>query len=83
WFIKSSRTGQYLGIEGNVGSGTRVVAVPSPFKWDVRDSNVEHAKGIRISPHGTNFSLDLHAGSSASHTKIQLWESWAGTMQIW
>ncbi|KAG2366247.1 ricin B lectin domain-containing protein [Suillus spraguei] len=83
WFIKSSRTGQYLGIEGNVRNGTRVVAVPSPFKWDVRGSDMESAGGIRILAHGTNFSLDLDYENLANHAKIQLWESWSGPNQIW
>ncbi|KAG2069027.1 ricin B-like lectin, partial [Suillus decipiens] len=83
WFIKCSRTGEYLGIEGNIRNGTRVIAVPSPFKWDVRDSDVESAEGIRILAHGTNFSLDLSYGNSESHTRIQLWKSWPGPNQIW
>ncbi|KAG2069020.1 hypothetical protein BDR04DRAFT_723540 [Suillus decipiens] len=83
WFIKSSRTGQYLGIEGNAGIGTEVVAVLFPFKWDIRDSDVKSAKGIRISAHGTNLSLDLDRGSSANLTKIKLWRSWPGPNQIW
>jgi hypothetical protein len=41
WFIKSVEADKYLGIEGNVndaGDGSRAVAVPYPFKWDIRDS---------------------------------------------
>ncbi|KAG1810882.1 ricin B lectin domain-containing protein [Suillus subaureus] len=83
WFIKSSHSGQYLGIEGNASGGTRVVAVPSPFKWDVKDSDVKSAKGIRILAYGTNFSLDLDYGKSANQTKIILWGSWSGANQIW
>ncbi|KAG2029796.1 ricin B lectin domain-containing protein [Suillus americanus] len=83
WFIKSSRSGQYLGIEGNADKGTKVVAVPSPFRWDVEESDIKNARGIRILVHDTNLSLDLWCGSSANRTKIQLWESWAGPMQIW
>ncbi|KAG1883900.1 ricin B lectin domain-containing protein [Suillus subluteus] len=83
WFIKSSRSGQYLGIEGSPNNGTAVVAVPSPFKWDVKVSDVEGVHGIRILIHGTNFSLDLECGNSANLTKIQLWGSWPGANQIW
>ncbi|KAG1760955.1 carbohydrate-binding module family 13 protein [Suillus occidentalis] len=84
WYIKSSRTGQYLGIEGNAYDGIPIVAVPSPFKWDIRDSDVGSAHGIRILVHGTNYSLDLSDhGNSANGTKVQLWGSWAGANQIW
>ncbi|KAG2037343.1 hypothetical protein BDR03DRAFT_982327 [Suillus americanus] len=82
-FIKSSRSGKYLGIEGSPNNGTAVVVVSNPFKWNVKDSDVESAKGIRILVHGTNFSLDLSYGNSANHTKIQLWSSWPGANQIW
>ncbi|KAG2357071.1 hypothetical protein BDR07DRAFT_396678 [Suillus spraguei] len=83
WFIRSSRTGQYLGIEGNIDNGIRVVTVSSPFKWDVRDSDVKNTKGIRIFAYGTNFSLDLFCGHSGDNTKIQLCRSWPSAMQIW
>jgi hypothetical protein len=84
WFIKSSCSGQYLGIEGDAYNGTRVVAVPSPFKWDVKISDVEGVDGIRILIHGTNYSLDLSDyGNSANNTKVQIWRSWAGANQIW
>ncbi|KAG1884053.1 carbohydrate-binding module family 13 protein [Suillus subluteus] len=76
WFIKSSYSGKYLGIEGNPQNGTAVVVVSNPFKWDVKDSDVKSAKGIRILVHGTSFSLDLSDyGNSANYTKIQLWGS--------
>ncbi|KAG1890785.1 ricin B lectin domain-containing protein [Suillus subluteus] len=84
WFIKSSRSGKYLGIEGSPNNGTAVVVVSNPFQWDVKDSDVESAKDItRIFVHGTNFSLDLSYGNLANHTKIQLWSSWPGANQIW
>ncbi|KAG1856787.1 hypothetical protein F4604DRAFT_1590156, partial [Suillus subluteus] len=50
WFIKSSRSGQYLGIEGNADNGAKVVAVPSPFRWDVEESDIKY-KGIRCACH--------------------------------
>ncbi|KAG2038851.1 ricin B lectin domain-containing protein [Suillus americanus] len=80
WFIKSSQSGKYLGIKGNPKNGTMVVVVSNPFRWDVRESDVKNAEGIRILVHGTKFSLDL---SKADHTKIQLWETWPGANQIW
>ncbi|KAG1899657.1 uncharacterized protein F5891DRAFT_390819 [Suillus fuscotomentosus] len=83
WFIKSSRSGKYLGIEGNPKNGALVVVVSKPFKWDVKDSNVNGAKGVRILVYGTNFSLDLDYGKSANHTKIILWESGNNANQIW
>ncbi|KAG1769278.1 ricin B lectin domain-containing protein [Suillus placidus] len=84
WFIKSLRSGQYLGIEGNAYNGIAVVAIPYPFKWDVRDSDVQGVLGIRILVHGTNYSMELSDfGSSANGTKIQLLDSWAGANQIW
>ncbi|KAG2359671.1 hypothetical protein BDR07DRAFT_194888 [Suillus spraguei] len=60
-----------------------VVAVPSPFKWDVKDSDVQGAKGIRILAHGTKFSLDLDRGNSANYTKVRLWDSVCKANQIW
>ncbi|KAG2359670.1 ricin B lectin domain-containing protein [Suillus spraguei] len=83
WFIKSFGSGKYLGIEGNPKNGTPVVVVSNPFKWDVKASDIKSAKGIRISVHGTRFSLDLSNGNSANSTKIQLWGSWPGANQIW
>ncbi|KAG2747354.1 carbohydrate-binding module family 13 protein [Suillus brevipes Sb2] len=83
WFIKSSCSGKYLGVEGNPYQGSVVVVVSNPFKWVVTGSNVEHAKGIRISAHGTDLSLDLNFGNPANYTKIHLWGSWAGDNQIW
>ncbi|KAG1804653.1 ricin B lectin domain-containing protein [Suillus subaureus] len=82
WFIRSS-SGKYLGIEGNPQAGAAVVAVSNPFKWDVKDSDIENARGIRILAHGTNFSLDLFKGNPANWTKIMLWGSWPGANQIW
>ncbi|KAG2131211.1 hypothetical protein BD769DRAFT_1775191 [Suillus cothurnatus] len=41
WFIQSFKVDKYLGIEGDAndaGDGSRVVAIPYPFKWDIRDS---------------------------------------------
>ncbi|KAG1810908.1 ricin B-like lectin [Suillus subaureus] len=83
WFIKSLRSGKYLGVEGCPNDGSAVVVVSNPFKWDVKDSDLENAKGIRILVHGTNFSLDLDYGNSANHTKVQIWGSWPGANQIW
>ncbi|KIK43193.1 carbohydrate-binding module family 13 protein [Suillus luteus UH-Slu-Lm8-n1] len=85
WYIKSLRSGQYLGIEGSAySSGVVAVAVSYPFKWDVRDSDIEGVHGIRILAHGTNYSLDLSGhGNPANYTKVQLWGSWAGANQIW
>ncbi|KAG2069265.1 ricin B-like lectin, partial [Suillus decipiens] len=84
WFIRSSHSGKYLGIEGNPQNGTAVVVVSNPFKWDVKDSDVKSARGIRILVHGTKFSLELSDyGNSANCAKIQLWGSWPGANQIW
>ncbi|KAG2136610.1 carbohydrate-binding module family 13 protein [Suillus bovinus] len=87
WFIKSVGTDKYLGIEGDVddaGNGSRIVAVPSPCKWDVRDSDVEGAQGIRMLLHGKKFSVDLSdKGNATEGTPIQLWSRWHGANQIW
>ncbi|KAG2361891.1 hypothetical protein BDR07DRAFT_1376905 [Suillus spraguei] len=81
WFIKASCSGKYLGIEGDVANRTRVVAVSSPFKWDIRDSREKSVEGIRILVHGTNFGLDLENSHSAKQAKIQLWESLYGIIR--
>ncbi|KAG2127016.1 carbohydrate-binding module family 13 protein [Suillus cothurnatus] len=84
WFIKSSHSGKYLGIEGNPQNGTAVIVVSNPFKWDIKDSDVKSAEGIRILVYGTNLSLDLSDyGNSANGTRIQLWGSGSGANQIW
>ncbi|KAG2152716.1 hypothetical protein DEU56DRAFT_727632 [Suillus clintonianus] len=87
WFIKSFRTGKYLGIEGELYSakdGTKVVADQSPFKWDVRDSDVQGALGIRIFAHGTKFSVELSDyGNAYDNTQIVLCSSWKSAHQIW
>ncbi|OJA19472.1 hypothetical protein AZE42_04911 [Rhizopogon vesiculosus] len=87
WYIKSASSGQFLGMEGlinNIRDGTRVVAVSSPFRWNVEDSDIADVRGIRILPHGTGFSLDLSDhGNSAEGTEVQLCGRWAGHNQIW
>ncbi|KAG1769959.1 carbohydrate-binding module family 13 protein [Suillus placidus] len=87
WFIKSVGADKYLGIEGELddaGNGTKVVAVSSPFKWDVKDSDVEGVQGIRILLHGKHFCVDLSdKGNATEGTPVQLWASWPGANQIW
>ncbi|KAG1880983.1 carbohydrate-binding module family 13 protein [Suillus subluteus] len=87
WFIKSAGTDKYLGVEGdvnNAGDGTRVVAVPSPFKWDIKDSDMEGVGGIRILLHDKQFSVDLSdKGNATEGTPVQLWTGWQGANQIW
>ncbi|KAG1718994.1 hypothetical protein EDB19DRAFT_1635684, partial [Suillus lakei] len=86
WFIKSSRSGKYLGIECSSNNGTAVIIVSNPYKWDVKDSDVDgvHGIGYAILVHGTNNSLDLSSYvGSANGTKVQLWGSWPGANQIW
>ncbi|KAJ8595033.1 hypothetical protein M405DRAFT_878469 [Rhizopogon salebrosus TDB-379] len=88
WFIKSAVPGsqKYLGIEGHISSaknGTRVIAVSSPFGWDVEISDISGVQGIRISAHSTKFCVDLCGGDGTNLTKVRLWERWAGAMQIW
>ncbi|KAG1828206.1 carbohydrate-binding module family 13 protein [Suillus variegatus] len=87
WSIKSVGADKYLGIEGDVndaGNGTRVVAVSFPFKWDIKNSDMEGVEGIRILLHGHKFSVDLSDNGNATEgTPIQLWTRWHGANQIW
>ncbi|KAG2357979.1 carbohydrate-binding module family 13 protein [Suillus spraguei] len=87
WVIKSAGADKYLGIEGSVGDagdGTKVVAVSSPAKWDIQDSDVQGAQGIRILVHGKRFSVDLSDnGNATDGTGVQLWSRWQGANQIW
>ncbi|KAG1824876.1 ricin B-like lectin [Suillus subaureus] len=87
WFIKSVGADKYLGIEGDVndaGNGTRVVAVPSPVKWDIKDSDMEGVEGVRILLHDKKFSVDLSdKGNATEGTPVQLWTRWHGANQIW
>ena len=43
WTIRSAGSGKYIGIEGDADDGTPLVAVDSPFVWDIwpdeRDSS--------------------------------------------
>ncbi|KAJ8597209.1 carbohydrate-binding module family 13 protein [Rhizopogon salebrosus TDB-379] len=87
WFIKSAGSGQYLGIEGDIRDihdGTRVIAVSTPFRWRVEDSDIPGVEGIRILAHDTPFSVDLSDhGNSTEGTKVELWGRWEGANQIW
>ncbi|KAJ8585907.1 hypothetical protein M405DRAFT_824170 [Rhizopogon salebrosus TDB-379] len=88
WFIKSAGSGQYLGIEGDIRderNGTRVIAVSTPFRWRVEDSDIPNVEGIRILARDTSFSVDLSDhGNSMEGTKVQLYERWNGAVnQIW
>ena len=35
WTLRNHHSGKYLGIEGQAGDGTPVVAVDEPFRWDI------------------------------------------------
>ncbi len=35
WVLRNVATGHYLGVEGEAGDGTPVVAVSEPFRWDI------------------------------------------------
>ncbi|KAG0703393.1 carbohydrate-binding module family 13 protein [Suillus ampliporus] len=87
WLIKSAGSDKWLGIQGepwDIKDGNKVVAVSSPFKWKVENSNIPGVEGIRILAHGTNFSVDLSDnGNSKEGTEVQLWGSWQGANQIW
>ncbi|OAX32099.1 ricin B-like lectin [Rhizopogon vinicolor AM-OR11-026] len=87
WYIKSASSGDFLGMEGhidNIRDGTRVVAVSSPFRWNIENSDITGVRGIRILVHGTVFSVDLDDhGHSADGTKVQLWGRCANQNQIW
>ncbi|KAG2113302.1 hypothetical protein BD769DRAFT_1673844 [Suillus cothurnatus] len=84
WFIKSVEADKYLGIEGNVddaGDGSRDVAVPYPFKWDIRDSGGRRG---RISLHDKKISEDLSDNRNETEgTQIQLRTEWYGATEIW
>ncbi|OAX34812.1 carbohydrate-binding module family 13 protein [Rhizopogon vinicolor AM-OR11-026] len=87
WYIKSAGSGQFLGMEGHINDirdGTKVVAVSSPFRWNIEDSDISGVQGIRILAHGTVFSVDLSDhGNSTEGTKVELWGRWTGPNQIW
>jgi len=36
------------GYIDNIRDGTRVVAVPSPFRWNIEDSDIAGVRGIRF-----------------------------------
>ncbi|KAG2135221.1 carbohydrate-binding module family 13 protein, partial [Suillus bovinus] len=84
WFIKSVYNDRYLGIEVDPAHGTRLVAGPSPCKWDIRDSDVQGFEGIRILLHGQTLSVELSDyGNAKGGTPIRLAISWHGSNQIW
>ncbi|OAX32521.1 carbohydrate-binding module family 13 protein [Rhizopogon vinicolor AM-OR11-026] len=87
WYIKSARSGQFLGMEGhidNIRNGTRVIAVSSPFRWNIEDSGIAGVRGIRILAHGTDFSVELSDhGNWAEGRKVELCGRWTGPNQIW
>ncbi|KAG1728377.1 carbohydrate-binding module family 13 protein [Suillus paluster] len=83
WSIKSVSSGKYLGVDGQIRDGTKLVAVSTIFMWDIKDSDVQ---GIRICvfAHDKEFSVDLsNYGDGTSGTAVHLWSSWPGANQIW
>ncbi|KAG0703392.1 carbohydrate-binding module family 13 protein [Suillus ampliporus] len=87
WLIKSASSDKWLGIQGNprnIKETTKVIAVPSPFKWKVEDSDIPGVEGIRISAHGTNFSVDMYKNANTKEDgDVHLWGKHHGANQIW
>ncbi|KAG2152696.1 hypothetical protein DEU56DRAFT_511669 [Suillus clintonianus] len=85
WHIKSARSGTYLGVECDPHDGTEVFAISTTStKWDIKDSDLQGIKGIRISVHGMDLSLELSNDENAADgTKVQLATSWNAAHQIW
>ncbi|OAX32522.1 hypothetical protein K503DRAFT_701916, partial [Rhizopogon vinicolor AM-OR11-026] len=87
WYIKSVSSGKFLGMDGhidNIRDGTGVVAVSSPFRWNIEDSDIADVRGIRILAHDTDFSVELSDhGNGAGGTKVELYGRWTGHNQIW
>jgi len=83
WTIKAASSGLYLGVEVTPANNAPLVAVSSPFKWDIWHDNVDNSS-YRFFIHGTKFCVDLSGhGNAAPGTPVILWTAWAGTNQTW
>jgi len=83
WTIRSVSSGKFLGVEGNYCDGVQVVAVDSPFRWDIwpDEQNPGH---YRFFVPNTQFVLDLaDHGNPTPGTPVTLWTQWEGTNQSW
>ncbi|KAG6840074.1 hypothetical protein C0991_009186 [Blastosporella zonata] len=83
WTFQSVGNGLYLSVDGSSTDGTRLVAVTTPFGWDIWHDQVDPST-YRIFVPNTHFNLDLNnRGSSVPGTPITLWYTWAGVHQTW
>ncbi|KII84906.1 carbohydrate-binding module family 13 protein [Plicaturopsis crispa FD-325 SS-3] len=83
WVFRNVGTGKYLGVEGRADDGVPVVAVDSPFIWNIwpdeKDGSV-----YRVFVPNTAYNIDLSDhGNSEPGTKVTLWWKWEGTNQTW
>ncbi|GLB42714.1 putative carbohydrate-binding module family 13 protein [Lyophyllum shimeji] len=83
WTFRSVSSGLYLGIDGPLADGTRLVAKPEPFGWHIWHDEVDSST-YRIFVPNTTLNVDLNNhGSTVPGTAITLWYRWLGIHQTW
>jgi len=83
WTFRNVNTGTYLGIQGTPADGLPLVAVSTPFVWDIWPDAV-NATTYRIFVPNTLENWDLYDyGATNSGDPITLWTSWSGIHQTW
>ncbi|KAF8797635.1 ricin B-like lectin [Phlegmacium glaucopus] len=83
WIIKNVRSGHYLGYEGQLSDGTKLVATEQPFVWHIWHDK-EDPSAYRISVPDTNKDVDLSDhGNPTPGTPIALWGRWVAFNQAW
>ncbi|KAL5513936.1 hypothetical protein ACEPAG_2697 [Sanghuangporus baumii] len=75
WFIRSlsSANGHYLTVEKGLGDNIPLVGNEFPVAWDLRNEPQEGEDVYGIYWPFTRFTADLHYGSSANETPVNLW----------
>jgi len=87
WTLQNSSTGSWLTIEGSATAatdGTRVVAGPTQFVWDIWPDEADSTVHRLFIPN-TALNIDLTGhGDATPGTPIQVWTKWSpGNNQCW
>ncbi|KAL5480541.1 hypothetical protein ACEPAI_1811 [Sanghuangporus weigelae] len=75
WFIRSlsSANGHYLTVEKGLGDNIPLVGNEFPVAWDLRNEPQEGEDVYGIYWPFTRFTVNLHWGSSANGSPVNLW----------
>ncbi|KAF7986859.1 hypothetical protein HWV62_12586 [Athelia sp. TMB] len=83
WTIKSAGSGQFLGLDREPENGVQVVAIGTPFSWEIKEDS-EDKSVYRVFVPGTKYNLDLaDHGNKTPGTPVTVWGHWHGKNQTW